>query len=195
LCTVKIPWYLLQLPAGNVVPLSSIILWIVKIPWYLLQLGMSFLYLPLFCGLSNTLISAPAGNVVPLSSTILWIVKISDICSSLECPSFTFHYFVDCQILWSLLQLVMLFLYLPLFCGLSNYPDICSSLECPSFTFHYFVDGQIPWYLLQLVMLFLYLPLFCGLSKSPISAPAWNVLPLPSTILWIVKYPDICSSW
>jgi hypothetical protein len=45
-------------------------------PQYLLQLGMSFLYLPLFCQLSNTLISAPAGNVVPLPSTILWIVKI-----------------------------------------------------------------------------------------------------------------------
>ena len=95
---------------------------------------MSFLYLPLFCGLSNTLISAPADKVLHLPTTILWIVKFpwnllhtilwivkySDICSSWECCSFTLHYFVDCQIPLYLLQLIKSFLYLSLFCGVSN---------------------------------------------------------------------------
>ena len=129
--------------------------------------------------------------------SILWIVKYPDtcICSSLECPSFTYLYFVDCQIPWYLLQLIKCFIYLPLFCGLSNSPGICSTCECLSCTFHYFVDCQILWYLLQLGMLFLYPPLFCGLSNSFISPPTDKVLPLPIIILWIVKFSDICSSW
>jgi hypothetical protein len=58
--------------------------------------GMSFLYLPLFCGLSNILISATAGNVVPLSSIILWIVKIP--CKIVEDKGRTFPARADIRV-------------------------------------------------------------------------------------------------
>jgi hypothetical protein len=91
----------------------------------------------------------------------------------------------------------MSFHYLPLFCGLSNtlisapaeVKEGHSKLEQISgiLTIHKIVEDKG-----------ITLPAgadISGLSKSLISAPAWNVLPLSSTILWIVKYPDICYSW